>query len=138
MIANMIEKIEENGRLLCLIIRSNYSEDGITFFTPKEFSQQLGYMKRPIGYTVQPHFHNHISRDVSLTQEVLFIKTGSLIMSIYREDRTLYYETIMYAGDVVLLAEGGHSFHMLEETEIIEVKTGPHVGDIDKTRFEIK
>ena len=132
----MLEKIEKDGRLLALVLRSDYSENGISFFTPKEFSQQLGYMKRPRGYLVQPHFHNYFSRDVSLTQEVLFIKTGSLKLFIYSNDKTLYFETTLKQGDVVLLAEGGHGFEMLEETEIIEVKTGPHVGEQDKTRFD--
>jgi len=39
-------------------------------------------------------------------------------------------------GDVILLATGGHGFQMLEETEMIEVKQGPYVGDQDKTRFQ--
>ena len=39
------------------------------------------------------------------------------------------------AGDVVLLAGGGHGFEVLEEIEMIEVKQGPYAGDKDKTRF---
>lgn len=132
----MIEKIESSKNLLALIIRSDFSEDGIKFFTPKEFSQQLGYMKRPRGYVVQPHIHNHVLRDVSLTQEVLFIKSGKVKMQIFTPEKELFFETIINSGDCVLLASGGHGFEMLEESEIIEVKTGPHVGEEDKTRFE--
>lgn len=132
----MVEKIEYRGQLLALIIRANYSDEGIKFFTPKEFSQQLGYMKRPKGYVVQPHIHNHVARDVSLTQEVLFIKSGKVNMKIFTADKDLLCETVVSSGDCVLLASGGHGFEMLEETEIIEVKTGPHAGEEDKTRFE--
>ena len=42
----------------------------------------------------------------------------------------------MEAGDVVLLAYGGHGFEMIEESEIIEVKQGPYAGEMDKVRFE--
>ena len=42
---------------------------------------------------------------------------------------------ILVAGDVVLLARGGHGFEMLEDSELIEVKQGPYAGDKDKTRF---
>jgi len=40
------------------------------------------------------------------------------------------------SGDLILLCGGGHSFEMLEETTMIEVKQGPYAGDQDKTRFE--
>ena len=42
---------------------------------------------------------------------------------------------ILEAGDVILLATGGHGFEVLEEIEMIEVKQGPYAGDWDKTRF---
>jgi len=48
----------------------------------------------------------------------------------YIGDRTLH------SGDLILLCGGGHSFEMLEETSMIEVKQGPFAGDGDKTRFE--
>lgn len=134
----MVEEITKNGEVLALILRSDFSKEGIHFFTPKEFSQQLGYMKRPKGYLVQPHIHNHVVRDVSLTQEVLFIKSGSVKMSIYSKEKEFVTEKTLHTGDCVLLASGGHSFEMLAESEIIEVKTGPHLGESDKTRFEIK
>jgi mannose-6-phosphate isomerase-like protein (cupin superfamily) len=131
----MLEEIYDGEVLLALILRSNFSREGIHFFTPKEFSQQLGYMKRQKGYVIQPHIHNHINRDVSLTQEVLFIKSGKVRMEIFDLTKNPIREIILEAGDVVLLASGGHGFEMLEESEVIEVKTGPHLGDEDKTRF---
>jgi len=45
---------------------------------------------------------------------------------------------VIMAGDVILLASGGHGFTMLEPTEMIEVKQGPYVGESDKTRFQSK
>jgi mannose-6-phosphate isomerase-like protein (cupin superfamily) len=131
----MLEEIYDGEVLLALILRSNFSREGIHFFTPKEFSQQLGYMKRPKGYLIQPHIHNHINRDVSLTQEVLFVKQGKIKMQIYDLQKKPLQELILETGDCVLLAAGGHGFEMLEESELIEVKTGPHIGDEDKTRF---
>jgi uncharacterized protein YjlB len=131
----MLEEIYDGDVLLALILRSNFSQEGIHFFTPKEFSQQLGYMKRPKGYLIQPHIHNHVNRDVSLTQEVLFIRRGKIKMQIYSLNKTPIQEVILESGDCALLAAGGHGFEMLEESEIIEVKTGPHIGDEDKSRF---
>ena len=69
----MKEKIELNGKIIAIIIRNNFSKDGIEFFTPNDFSQQLGYMKRSEGYQIEPHIHNSVSREIKLTQEILFI-----------------------------------------------------------------
>jgi len=131
----MLEKIFAGEQLLALILRSEYESEGIQFFTPNHFSQQLGYMNRPKGFTITPHLHNVINRDVELTQEVLFIKSGTVMMDIYDLDKNFIKSCILNKGDVVLLASGGHGFTMLEKSEIIEVKTGPHVGEKDKTRF---
>ena len=131
----MLEKIYSGQQLLALILRSEFESDGIEFFTPSHFSQQLGYMNRPKGFTITPHLHNVVNRDVELTQEVLFIKSGSVKMDIYDLDKKLVQTCVLNRGDVVLLASGGHGFTMLEKSEIIEVKTGPHLGEKDKTRF---
>jgi hypothetical protein len=126
----------ESGLLLALIIRSSFNSDGIEFFTPPDFSQQLGYMKRPKNYIVQPHIHNPVSREVLYTKEVLYIKSGAVLASFYTESQDYVTSENLLAGDIILLARGGHGFKMLEETEIIEVKQGPYAGDHDKTHFK--
>ena len=74
----MIEKIYNNKKLVSIIIRNSYRSEGINFFTPKEFSQQLGYMNRPKDYVIQPHLHNTVLRNINFTKEVLYIKSGKL------------------------------------------------------------
>lgn len=132
----MIERIEHEDKELALIIRSSYRNDGIEFFTPSTYSQQIGYMNRPAGYVIPPHVHNPVVRAVHYTKEVLFIKSGRLRVDFYSEAQDYLESTVLEAGDVILLAYGGHGFEMLAPTEIIEVKQGPYAGDQDKTRFE--
>ena len=131
----MIERITCQGRELALIIRSSYHKDGIEFFTPDTYSQQIGYMNRPQGYIIPPHVHNPVPREVHFTNEVLFIKSGKLRIDFYEDDQNYLESRILYQGDVVLLACGGHGLEMLEASEIIEVKQGPYAGENDKTRF---
>ncbi|OWV71974.1 hypothetical protein ATY77_10585 [Rhizobium sp. R634] len=131
----MIEKITNGGELQAIILRSNYTFDGIQFFTPDEFSQQLAYMKRPTGYVIQPHVHNAVAREVLYTKEVLLIKSGVVRVDFYSDAQEYYESAILRAGDVILLAFGGHGFEIIEEAEIIEVKQGPYAGESDKTRF---
>ena len=131
----MTEQISDNGRLLAVILRTDYRADGIEFFTPSDFSQQLGYMNRPQGYVIPPHVHNAVTRSVQYTKEVLFIKSGKVRVDFYDDDQKYLESRILVAGDVILLAYGGHGFEMLEASEMIEVKQGPYAGEADKTRF---
>jgi mannose-6-phosphate isomerase-like protein (cupin superfamily) len=131
----MTEDILHNGKLLALILRASFRADGIRFFTPDDFSQQLGYMNRPQGYVIPPHVHNAVERSVHYTKEVLFIRSGRVRVDFYDDAQTYLESRILGAGDVVLLAFGGHGFEMLEASEMIEVKQGPYAGDADKTRF---
>ena len=131
----MFEEITCGERVLGMILRSTYRADGIKFFTPNEFSQQLAYMNRPLGYVIQPHAHNSVTREVQFTKEVLFIKSGKVRVDFYDDDQSYMESRILHQGDVILLAFGGHGFEMLEASEIIEVKQGPYAGAADKTHF---
>ncbi len=132
----MIEQIIFNNKLLSIIIKKEFKKDGIEFFTPDNFSQQLGYMNRPKGYVIPPHIHNPVRREVHYTKEVLYIKSGKVRVDFYDDDRNYLQSTILEKGDVILLAYGGHGFEMIENSEMIEVKQGPYAGEIDKIRFE--
>ena len=132
----MIENVLHEGRTLAVVLRTNYHADGIEFFTPNDFSQQLGYMNRPQGYVIPPHVHNPLAREVRFTKEVLFIKSGKVRVDFYDDDQKNLESRLLEPGDVILLAFGGHGFEMLEPTEMIGVKQGPYAGDADKTRFE--
>ena len=131
----MIENIAYNELCLAIIIRANYKEDGIRFFTPGEFSQQLGYMKRPKGYVIEPHIHKHVERKVFYTQEVLLIKSGVVRVDFYDKLQNYLESRTLQKGDVILLASGGHGFEILQDAEIIEVKQGPYISENDKIRF---
>lgn len=132
----MIESILHEGNILALILRADYRAEGIQFFTPDHFSQQLAYMNRPRGHVIAPHVHNPVTREVLFTKEVLFIRSGRLRADFYSDNRDYLESRILGQGDVLLLASGGHGFEILEQCEIIEVKQGPYAGDGDKTRFE--
>ena len=132
----MIEYIHNDEKIISIIIRSQYKAEGIKFFTPDEFSQQLAYMNREKGYAIPPHVHNPVERKVYLTQEVLFIKSGKVRVDYYDDDRQYLESRMLNLGDVVLFSGGGHGFTMMENSEIVEVKQGPYSGEKDKTRFE--
>lgn len=131
----MIKQINYNGKMLAIIIKANYSKDGVEFFTPDNFSQQLAYMKHPKGKKIDAHTHNVVSRKVNYTKEVLVIRKGKLRVDLYDDDRRFIESHIVSDGDIILLAYGGHGFECLEEVEMVEIKQGPYLGDQDKVRF---
>ncbi len=132
----MLEQVEFDSQIYAVIIRTAYVAEGIKFFTDDNSSQQLGYMNRKKGYQIQPHVHNAVLREVTLTQEVLFIKNGKVRVDFYSQQMEYKMSKILDKGDVILLANGGHGFEIIEDAEIIEVKQGPYCGEKDKVRFE--
>jgi hypothetical protein len=126
------EEIIHDGQIIAIIIRSAYHAEGIRFFTPKDFSQQLAYMNRPAGHRIAPHIHNIVLRNVKNTLEALLIRKGKVRIDFYTDQRQFITERIIETGDVIMLCAGGHGFTMLEPTEIIEIKQGPYSGDQDK------
>jgi len=131
----MMHKVIHNNKLLAIIVSQSFSESGVHFFTPDDFSQQLAYMRHPAGKVIHAHSHNIVPREVRYTQEVLFLKKGRMRVDFYDEQQNYLESHVLEGGDVILLASGGHGFEILEEIEMIEVKQGPYAGDRDKTLF---
>lgn len=127
---------DQDKHIIAIIVKGNYDKPGISFFTPDDFSQQLAYMHHPEGHVILPHIHNEVKREVLYTKEVLVLKKGKLRCDFYTEQKEYLESVIVEAGDVLLLASGGHGFECLEETEMFEIKQGPYAGEADKTRFE--
>lgn len=118
-----------------VVIRSTAKVEGIQFFSPSEYSQQLGLMTRPAGYIVPAHIHNQVERTIFQTQEVLLVRTGNCKIVLFGDDLKPKHEVVLSQGDVIFLATGGHSIEMLSECELLEVKQGPYAGIEDKTHI---
>jgi hypothetical protein len=131
----MIEQIIDHDQMIAVIISRKFNLPGAHFFTPGELSQQLAYMRYPIGKIIHPHIHQPIAREIHYTQEVLLIKRGKLRVDFYDTQQEYIKSRVLGAGDVILLASGGHGFEVLEEIEMIEVKQGPYIENQDRISF---
>jgi hypothetical protein len=132
----MTETTRAGSEIMAVVLRVGFHSKGLEFLTPPPAFPQLASMHWPAGYRIEAHVHNVIHRDVALTQEVLFIKSGRVKVDLYDQDRQWVADRVLRTRDVILPAAGGHGFTMPEPTEMIEVKQGPYVGDRDKTRFD--
>ncbi len=127
----------DGNEILAIVVKHSFSKEGIEFFTPDDFSQQLAYMNHKEGKVIRPHVHNFVKREVHFTQEVLFIKRGKLKVELYSNSGHPIKSFILETGDFILLASGGHGFEVLEEIEMIEVKQGPYAGENDKSFLKV-
>jgi len=130
-----LEEIRTEEELLAIIIRSEYDQPDISFFTSDDNILQVGYMSYSENKKIQPHIHNQYKREIEGTQEVIFIKEGRLIATFYNQDKEFVSDIELSSGDCVVLISGGHGFELLEPTKMIEVKNGPYAYDEDKIRF---
>ncbi|MBB5462005.1 hypothetical protein [Paraburkholderia sp. Cpub6] len=58
-----------------------------------------------------------------------------MMVKLYTADRKFLTSRVLCAGDVILLASGGHGFEVIDDVSFIEVKQGPYVGEQEKVRF---
>lgn len=130
-----ITRIVYKDRLLAFIIKASFKKEGLHFFTPDGFSQQMAYMKRFKGHVITSHIHPAIARQVKFSQEVLFVKSGMVRIDFYDEKKRYVESRIVGQGDVIFLASGGHGFEFLKDTEMIEIKQGPFIKNISPIRF---
>jgi hypothetical protein len=121
----MIERISD----IAIILRSSHSKDGIEFLTPPDYPLQLGYMRRAAGYIVKPHVHTPVERQTFKTQESLFVRSGRIRVRLYDDDSVHIATRILYPLDVIHFSGGGHGIEFMEQSEIVECKSGPHVAD---------
>jgi hypothetical protein len=120
-----------------ILIPNSTSTEGISFFSPENFGLQLGLINRKSGYEVKAHAHNQVLRQISITQEFLFVKSGKIIVNIFDEMSTLIHSLTLSEGDSVLLAKGGHEVIFLEDSSLLEIKQGPYLGKEDKYFIEV-
>jgi hypothetical protein len=123
------------GAVRAIIVRHDFHHPGIRFFTPNDFSQQLGHMAHRAGHRIAPHTHLEVARDPRPTQEVLIIRSGRVRVDFYGDGRCRLGSRTLDAGDVILLVSGGHGFEVLDDCEMFEVKPGPYREGEDKVRF---
>lgn len=114
--------------LIALVISNTLHEPGARFFTAPESPMQVGILNYPKGHKIPAHAHRDAPRTISRTTEVLIIKRGTAKAEIFSSAGVPLASPILDQGDVLILFKGGHSFEMLDDCEIYEIKQGPFVN----------
>ncbi len=124
----MVKEIKHNNEVIGLIFKKKEHELGenINFFTLPENSLQTGILKHPKGHIIKPHIHHKIERNITDTQETLYIEEGKIKIMFFDEDKEEIGEEVLEPGDLAVLMKKGHGIEMLEDSKIVYVKQGPY------------
>ena len=132
----MIENLKYNKRTIAIIIRSNFVSKKTKFFTNSNSEFQIGSIVYKKNTEAKKHSHNKRNSTIKSTSEVLYIKKGKIIASIYNKKCTrLLFRKFLNKGDILFLNECGHSFKFVKDTQMIEIKQGPYLNLNDKKIF---
>ncbi len=134
----MIE-VKDNDLILARYIPADSAwEGGLSFFSEDEDYIQVGTWGYDSPKELLAHTHNEVHRDVAWTQEVIFVKKGSIRAEIYDLSNKKVQDIDCKAGDIIILLRGAHGYHILEDdTQVLEVKNGPYVGaELDRVRLK--
>ncbi len=132
-----MKKIEHNGKIIAIIYRDEDWVEGLNFITPDSMFVQVGSWWYQKGKKLDSHIHNEFDRVATRTQEMTYVKSGSMKVTLFDEEMQYLDEFILNKGDLAVFAFGGHGYEILEDnTKIIESKNGPFLDvDTDKTKF---
>jgi quercetin dioxygenase-like cupin family protein len=131
----VFERIPTDGPLLALLLSGSGDPSETTFPTPEELNLQVGFVVYPAGGEIPRHTHRPLERRLVGTPEVIVVRTGRCEIDLYDHERRLVATRELRAGDLILIAGGGHGFRMLDDTVLLEVKQGPYTGPDEKERF---
>lgn len=132
----MIQYIKDKKKILALIINQKKIKKKVEFFTPKNFTQQVGCISHLKNTYIKPHTHNKFLRKIYLTAEVLIVKNGKIRVDFYRSKKKYLFSKILNKDDIIILNQGSHGFKFVKKASLIEVKQGPFNAKYDKVRFD--
>ena len=129
--------IKDNNKIISIIYREKDWVQGLNFITPNELFIQVGSWYYEKGKKLASHIHKINPRMADRTQEMTYVKKGSMKVLLYDEKKKFITEFILFEGDLAIFAYGGHGYEILEDnTQIIEAKNGPFTDvNTDKEKF---
>lgn len=81
--------------------------------------------------------HKHITKSVQIreltAQESWVVISGRVRATFYDTDDSVIESVELSSGDVSVSLAGGHGYEILEDSRVLEFKTGPYLGQaLDK------
>ena len=128
---------EYDNQVYCILYKDEDWIKGLNFITKDDYFIQAGSWWYDKGKKLDEHKHLEYKRITNITQEMVYVKEGSMRVNLYTDNQIYLKSFNLSKGDLSVLASGGHGYEILEDnTKIIESKNGPFISvDKDKKRF---
>ena len=81
-----MEKIIKDEKIIAIIYRDQDWTEGLNFITPDELFVQVGSWWYQEGKELDSHIHNDYERVAKRTQEMTYVKSGSMQVLLYDEN----------------------------------------------------
>ncbi len=132
-----MQKIKHEGQILAIIYREEDWVKGLNFLTPDDMFVQVGSWWYDKGKILDKHVHKDFDRVAKRTQECVYMRKGSMRVTVYTENLDMLDTFDLKEGEMAVFAYGGHGYEILEDdTQVIESKNGPFIDvETDKTKF---
>ena len=129
---------KDKGQIISIVYRDSDWVKGLNFITPDEMFVQVGSWWYQKGKKLESHVHKDFERKAMRTQEMTYVKKGSMRVLLYDDNQKYLEDFIIKKGDTAVFAYGGHGYEILEDnTQIIEAKNGPFIDvETDKEKFK--
>ena len=101
-----MKEFKEGKMVLARHLSEGDFKKGLNFFSSDSEFIQVGVLGYDKGKKLLAHRHNEVKREVLLTQEVLFIKQGSIRARIYDSKENLVGELEVKSGEVLVALTG--------------------------------
>ena len=87
-----MEIIKDNEKIISIIYRDEDWVEGLNFITPSDMFVQVGSWWYKKGKKLDKHIHKEFNRSAYRTQECVYVKKGSMRVTLYTEKLKLFKE----------------------------------------------
>ena len=127
--------IKDNNIIYAKIIRADLYPEDTTFFTDETDEIQFGMVNHKKGYKTGAHYHNHLNKETTKTDEIFIVREGSLRIDFYNNEGAYIKSVEVFKNDIVILYQGGHNIVYNQDTKLFMIKSGAYQKENDKTRI---
>ena len=122
-------KSKVSGEVLHIIFRLSDFRDGRTDIIEPHNNLQCAAMVFPAGQSFRPHRHIYKPGPESIiAQESWVVIDGSVECVYYDIDNTIIATETLGPGDASFTLNGGHTYRIIDDAFIYEMKIGPYDG----------
>ena len=125
----MVKEIKDGDTLIAKIIKENDWAENLKFYTDDKDFVQVSTWNYNSGKHLKAHGHKIYERVTNKTNEVIFVKSGKLNVTLFSEKDEVLETVTLGKGDILISYNGGHAYDILDDnTQVLEVKNGPYPG----------